>query len=749
MPTETLASVDENGVAPARRIKSPKTLIGIHERFLQNDEKASQIRAVAQALIDGALPYDEQKLIEEGLEDKVNNNFGEAEAEMSSALAPYTDIINNVPRVADIRLNNPDAQEGIEKSERVSKHWDWMLKKWDAFFQEMQRLAVNFIRDGAAITLFRDERTWKWEPYAIGDWLTDRNTPAEESRMEVITVHREFTPSRLYAYIRDEKAAAAVGWNVKMVRKAIWKASKDTSKWKSESSHWTDFQRRVKEHDIGTDDDYNKVSIIYGIVQEFDGKTSVLIASESCAEDFLCARWSKYEDIGRALVLFTYGVGTHGTIHTIRGLAHKIYNSIAMSNRILSEMLESVMAEGRSVIKGTPQAIQDFQFVRVGNFTMIDQSFEPVQLTPTNTAARMQPAYAMMQQLRQNNTGSYASRSITPDNQARSATEVKAQMMNESALSSAAMALFYSPYDRLMREMYRRAVSGELSDKDDGGKLAKEFIERCRIDGISIDELRNFQSVRAVRSIGNGSPAMREQAANRLLELSSGFDEVGKRNALRIVVAATEGVGYQSVDAFVPRDEPRQTIDHQIANMENTLFKLGQPATVTGEQNHVAHLSAHFPFIQSIIEAIKAQQLPPEQALTMLRPSVENATEHVLRLSENALRQIEAGEMRKRLQNVSAFVNQLDQQVTEQMLKAQREAEGQAGEQPDPKQMFELQKAQLKVQEQTERSRANREMHDQKMEQIRANMALTDLKAARTMAVDSAKNAVGRPTLVG
>jgi hypothetical protein len=120
MPTETLASVDENGVAPARRIKSPKTLIGIHERFLQNDEKASQIRAVAQALIDGALPYDEQKLIEEGLEDKVNNNFGEAEAEMSSALAPYTDIINNVPRVADIRLNNPDAQEGIEKSERVS-----------------------------------------------------------------------------------------------------------------------------------------------------------------------------------------------------------------------------------------------------------------------------------------------------------------------------------------------------------------------------------------------------------------------------------------------------------------------------------------------------------------------------------------------------------------------------------------------------------------------------------------------------
>jgi len=744
--TDTPLSIPESGPAPKRRIPDAKTLLAIHEKFREDDEIAAKLRAVAQALIDGERPYDPEILKERGQEDKINLTFGEAKGELDGAMAPYAEIIDGVNRLADVKFRFDDPQESAEKSEIVSEHFDWMLKQWDELFPEVMRLAKFRVRDGISVAAFRDERSWQWDATKLGDWLTDRDTAASDQKIEVATIYKKIPVSKLYDFIRNKEAAKAVGWNPRAVREAIWKACRDSGAYKSEESHWEEFQRQIKEHDP-SHTDYNKVSVVYGYVREFDGKYSWLIGAKG-VDDLLLGRFSKLENINNGFVMFANGVG-EGTIHTVRGLAHDIYNTITVSNRVLCEMLETALAESRVILRGDAQAIQDFQFQQIGNFSLIDKSFEPVQLTPGNSSDRVIPAYRMMAQIRQNNTGQYQSRATTPEGgQARSATEVRAQMMNESSLNNMQMTLWYQPYSRLLREMYRRAVSPIILAQDEGGKLAKEFVERCRRDGVSIDELRDFENVTAVRAIGNGSPSMRNDAADQLLAISSGLDEKGKLAALREKILSIQGVGYHAADRFLPKGEPRQTVDHQLANIENALFRLGQPAVITGEQNHVAHLSAHFPFLLEVIEAIKAGQLPPEQALPILRPATQNATEHVLKLSENAMRQVEAGEMRKRLQNVTAFVNQLDQQVTERMLKEQRDMEAQSGEQPDPRQTFELQKMQLAVQEQQEKARGNRELHDQRMEQIRANMALTDLKAARSMAVESAKRPVGRPTLI-
>jgi hypothetical protein len=108
-----------------------------------------------------------------------------------------------------------------------------------------------------------------------------------------------------------------------------------------------------------------------------------------------------------------------------------------------------------------------------------------------------------MSQVLQNNTGSYRSRQVSPDGQARSATEVVQQARQESTLNAAALELFYTPYNKLLTEQYRRAVSPYITAGDRGGALALEFRRRCARRGVSVDRMRNFLKVTAMRAMGD------------------------------------------------------------------------------------------------------------------------------------------------------------------------------------------------------------------------------------------------------
>ena len=231
-PKDTLEPLPEKGAAPRRRIPTAQALNAIHQRYLREDEQSSRIRAIAQSLIDNIAPYDPAELVEKGLGDMTNVNFGESESELTAALAPFVEIIEGVPRVADVILENDDPIEKHEKSERVSQHFDKMLKDWDDFFPEVQRLAHFFVKDGLSVGTFRNERTWQWEAVPLGEFLTDRDTPTSDQRIEVATIYREIPVSRLYRYIEDVDSAKKAGWNPAMVRKAIWESSNNKAKWK-------------------------------------------------------------------------------------------------------------------------------------------------------------------------------------------------------------------------------------------------------------------------------------------------------------------------------------------------------------------------------------------------------------------------------------------------------------------------------------------------------------------------------------
>jgi hypothetical protein len=264
--------------------------------------------------------------------------------------------------------------------------------------------------------------------------------------------------------------------------------------------------------------------------------------------------------------------------------------------------------------------------------------------------------------------------------------------------------------------------------------------------------MRQFLKVTAFRAMGDGSPVMTEMASKQLMELYSLMDEKGKENTLRSVIAGISGVGWQKVNLFVSEKGPRRTIDFDIANLENGNLRNGIQQMVHDSQNHAVHIEAHIPLMAEIIEAHRQQQIPDEQAMAILRPTADHTTEHLVLFSNNSFRKQEVNELKRQLQNVTAYVDELEQQVINRAMAEQTKMQDQAmqqapqGQQIDPSSEMELQKAQLKLAEMQEKRMMNQETHQQKMDTIRQQMALNDLKTRSSILEKTAKPA-GRPPM--
>jgi hypothetical protein len=745
-----LENLAESGSAPKKRIRSSSNLIAIADKYIEQDEEASHLRARAQALVNGEPPYDSDELRDKGLTHVVNSNFGEASAILEAALAPYIELQNGVPRVANVIMESYEGDSN-EDAEIISEEFDWMLKEWSDYPYNMQLLSREFVGDGVGVAMWPDERTIFWEPCGLKDFKVARDTKVSDEAIEVAIVTRNMSVSQLYHYIKNPKAAKAMGWNINAVKQAIWKASTKSDQWKNYTHHWEDFEREVKENDLYSGESaYHRAQLIYGYNREFDGKFTQLISSRD-ADNFLYERYGKYNNVNNCFVIFTYGVG-QGTFHTIRGLKQKIYNPIQVSNRILCQSAQAAITAGLIQLQGDAEAIQDFQYIEVGPYTFIPNGLTPIQLTPPTVATQGIPVYNLMSQTLQNNTGSYRSRSTTPEGQARSATEVVQQARQESTLNAAALELFYTPYNKLLTEQYRRAVSEFITPSDRGGRLALEFRARCKRRGISIERMRKFLKVTAMRAMGDGSPVMTEMASKQLMELYSLMDEKGKENTLRAVVAGIPGVGYQKVDLFVAEKGPRRVVDFDIANLENGNLRQGIQQIVHDSQNHAVHIEAHIPLMAEIIELHRQQQIQDEQAMQVLRPLADHTTQHLVFFSTNSFRKQEVNELKRQLQNVTAYVDELEQQVINRMMTEQNRMQEQAlagqqqGQQPNPKDMIELEKAQLRLSEMQEKRLMSQEAHQQKMETIRQQMALNDLKT-RSSILEKTTRPAGRPPL--
>ena len=755
---DELAGIDpDSGKPPVQRVSTVQAARSIHQTIRDADDIRAKNRALMDGMFGGAAPFKQADLDDSGQGERTNLDFGEAAALKEQALAGYYDLTSSVDLLAMVKIDYGTADQRSDWGQTVSEEFHRTLREWTEFEFNHQMLTDQFVSHGVGFTYFEDEFNWQWRVAGLRDFRFPNNTKATEAALEVCTADREYQAHELYKFIRDPKVAKDLGWDVPMVRAALIHAcNTETS---ATPGSWEQLEVELKNNDLmfSGSAKSKKIDVVHMWVQEFSGKVSHFIflkealyaGEEANKELFLFSRLGRFPSPSSCFTAFCYGVG-NGTFHSIRGLGYKIYPHIQLLNRLRCGMVDGALLSSSLIVQPGDQgarALEDLTLTYYGPYALFPPGLKIVEKAIPDYSKNVMPVLNDITMNMQNRTLGFQSRAITPDGQARTAYEVRAQLQQEAVLTASSINLFYHPWKRLLTEVYRRLSCTDYSATRPGGRQAVDFRKRCMARGVPAVAISRFLSVEPVRAIGFGSPGMRQAAIDETMAIFGSLDEAGRVNLLRDRIAAR--FGQEVVDRYLPKPgtEMRPPIDDKIALLENANLSAGTALPVSSGENHFIHASRHLTAIDAMEDALAQGAADPQMVLVAYQTMLPHLGKHLEALAPDVTRKDEVALMRQRFQQLNAAAGRLADELQaqqEQQAKAQEAEQARAiqAEQARIAQMEqELSDAKMlspKAMADLEERRAKLAM---KAEEHQANMAMKQTKAMQELALKDAKTA--------
>jgi len=441
-------------------------------------------RQKIQAMLDGEPPYSPQKLKALGQGYRANLNFGESAAALETALSAYSDLVNSVDRLVSVKTSEGDPAQRLEWENIISEEFHRTITGWDEFFYKQQMLAHHFVSQGVGVVYFEDNRNWKWNTCGLKDFKVPRGTPACDTKVEIAVIEREYLVGELYQFIENEKVASELGWNVEETQKAILLSAESG---RATTRDWEKLQQELKNNDLMYSHARSSVvRCVHYFVNEFDGTISHYIGLRSGdQDDFLFKKPSRFNHANEAFVLFSYGIGTNGLLHSVRGLGYKLFPFVQLSNRLRNAVVDGAMLSSALMIQpATGEDVSNLSLMYNGPLSVLPPGINVVEKSMPNLAGNVLPIVRDLELVRQNNTGTYNQKQVMPEGDARTATEVQAQLAQQSILSTQAMNLYYIPFQKLLAEQFRRLSTVKYRSDEPGGKEAIAFRKRMEERGV-------------------------------------------------------------------------------------------------------------------------------------------------------------------------------------------------------------------------------------------------------------------------
>lgn len=693
MITENVPSTKtEAGKLVESRVRDAEQGHAIFKKLETDDRDAAWKRSNIDYMIDGGLPYDELALADAGRGEDANVNFMEGKAEDDAAQTPFIEMTTVAPVLWNCRTSHGNSNEQATYGKIISEEHTRTVREWGEDFDYFRlKLAQQFTRHGVGFLYWEDEIDWRFRTDGLDAFKVPRNTESRSNAIPYAICKREMSVDTLYNFIRNEAAAREIGkWNIDAVKAALCDSFfGDRADF---TDAWPEFVKEMRENDLTVGATKKQIKVYHLWVRELDkrGSVSHYIGLQSGAvkdrvamlgNGFLYEHKSRFNAFKHCMIPFFYGIGTHATIHTARGQGEMNFGPITIANRARCTMLDGVKAASSIILQAdSPNDAEGAAYIQRGPFLIFSGNTKVQANALPDVSSRMLPVLRDMQTLRQNLTGSFQSRAITEQgSQERTAYEVKAAQNQGGALESARLTLFFGPWSRAGKEIYDRMMSDRLRDDDPGGAEAFDFRKRCMARGVPPEALKAVYSVEAVRTVGYGSPQARQAAAEEIYQKSGGFDEVGRKEALRDCIASIPGVDYATADRYVgPIDAPRLTVDDQIAELENNDFRAGQQVPVTDGQNHWVHCQHHSALVTETVDAFEQGQMDTAQLVPILAAALDNMQQHSQLLDLDPIRQKEAGYVRKFIQENNGTLEQQENKLIAEQRRQQEDAQAAA-----------------------------------------------------------------------
>lgn len=733
-----LKTLSQNGAAPKSRLTDANVAQQIFWNTHQANLGRNNYGAYMQGVCDGNPPYRQSALRNAGQGWRANFSTRESKARKDAAKTPYYDLFSSGPTYASVTTTERGNVDAVDASGVITEEFDKMLKGWTGFDMNVWKMLDSFVGFGRGWLFWPKADEWRFK--AIPWWKVRfaDGADVDPEEWDLFTIQHNYSPVSLNKMIRDEEVASEAGWNVKRVREAIKNATPYDP---SSTQDMMAVQQMIKDQDIQIMYRSSTIQAASIFVQEFDGTWSRMIVETGKTsntdvslgeKDWLYYKRGVAEPLDidegesdqgpvhQIIAPFIFEVAT-GSINGLDGILDLITDQVKIKNRMRCEQINNGFLRSTVLLQAqnASSRVKSGLITVGGGVTLIP---EGTSVQQASVIGDIESTAFLDQEMGRDldiNTGVFRPQMEKPAGNPEPLGTTQMRYAQASVLSNSAVNRFQQQLDWFLTEVYRRASKDLPKSSSPAIKAARAFQKRCRDRGVTNDQLRNV-TVKAVRVIGNGSPAMRSQLTAEMGSVAPQFGQRGRLNWLKDFVAARGG--QTKVERYLPVEDERDIATQQDreALEENAVVKIGSPVVVVENDDHLVHLRRHFEAAFAALQSVQ-QGAPPDDAAAFIQGIMPHIAEHIQLLSDKDA-QKQAIQMFKQLE--SGF-----KQLVAAIQKAQPDPEQQ--EQVMNKVQLDQLQVQAKIQNQAVKTQAqlqDKQIKTQQALQINALKAGQDVK---------------------
>lgn len=769
-----LSDLTSSGKAVNQRVGDAAQAQEIVMRFIRDDTIRASRRLMVQGAFNGNAPKTTASMVAAKRLGDSNLNWKEHRGHIMNAWTPYFDLVCEVPVCIDGDLDVGDPAQSEEMMRGIAEYFHDLVFGWRHFDDMNQICDLQMLLHGPGALVWQDEWTWHPAPILASNLYLPDETLASLENCEMLMITQPINAGQLYRKIEDENAAKLAGWNPEVVKNVIMDSA-NSDAMQEYAKLWDRWEQAFKNGDLYVSQQQTKqIKLATLFVQEMNGKISQMIVPQrqggnltrsTDGIDFLYYAQDKYDNWDEVVCLFMYDIGADGTFHSVKGLGTDIFPYCELLNKVKNTLADLLVTGIKPMWQpATAGDVEKFQMVKWGGGNLIPLGFNPVDM---KIGSNLAPALEITKEFTDTltrNTGSFNQQDVAAPSVDETAKSALIRASERSKITKGATNRYMRGKTRQYREMFRRAARPDLRAHHPASSRPLQFQRKCKQLAAKLGVpwvinrdaessptgkagqftvLELVENIRANQPLGLGSPAMRIEIANQLMQNIDRFDEIGQNEIKRIWIAAM--TSFQGVDAIVPSlANGRQNVDDQsdAADEDNGFSILGPDAEafVTPDQNHVIHLSVHVPSMQNDQQQFQQGAIDMRECAKRIEGKAAHAAQHLAKLKGNPTRKQQYTQFAQALSEIGSFQDRLQQMIKQQdATQAQQPQPGQ----PDP----ELVKVQGNLQLKAQKDQGSHELKMQ-AQQFQQQLAAqqqqfeTALKQMETQAKIERENAL-------
>jgi hypothetical protein len=745
-------TLTESGGPPETRIATARQARSIYERLWRSDlNYRAPKRAKLNGLSDGNPPYLQRDLDNAGMSHRCNINFRVTKSYRSNGVGAFYDLFNEAPTYATVQLKKGTPEQLAQWSRVVTLNFDWLCRYERRFDYDMQRSQDEMVWHGSGPLVYQD--IFDWRPTAIlnSQLLVPDMTLSETSLWDdEAIVLTEYRADQLWRYIRDEKAATTLGWNVERAKQAVINASPESTKG-GMFNHWEWHQQQLKNGSIDYAGSSNTISVAHVLCREFaktgeaEGKiTHVMVVrdsqdTKSGEDEFLFQKTGRFDNWSQCIHPMYYDRGSGGFHHAVTGMGTEMCSVMELQNRMYCNQADRAMLPKLMIKPTTSTAADGMSLVQNGDHLILSEGMDVIQTPLAGLTEEEMMFNRELSNLVSSNLSQYRSSQPEPiKGNPETATGRRLDASQQAALQKTQMNRYYGQMDALYSEMYRRAVNA-TSKSAPGGERAMEFIERCKNSGVPLSAMKEVEWVKASRVVGQGSEFLRKEVLNQLwITVGPGLPENGRSNLVDDMIAT--GTGPTGVERYNPKKDAQTLPDDQYAWAISQVadMKIGVPAVVTASQNPAVFVTTFLKAAEDAAGSVE-QGGNPQEVASFLDLCGQAIAQHLKRLSTDPSRAGLVKMLTLKFKELGQVLDQLKQLLQKQAEEQQQKQEQMQQQQGQQQSDFALAKARLEG-ELALKSRKTEFGIQEKSVKTRQGMALKDATTAQQIRLNAAKH---------